>query len=211
MNLSWRIYKWLLIAYPSEYRREYGGEMARVFRDGYRYEARRNRHLALVNYWCRTIVDLVVTAVKERGEDFGKDRRIMNNRSRDLIALLGTIVIIAVALFLHRWAVSSVRSGGFAAIVPVGFALDAFVTAGIISNLNIFLLVKVTKWDSLRIALWTFLIVHVALLIVIAIIAPRIGPPVRFGLVLFGYVVSFVIWFGLHWTWRSMRPEVANS
>lgn len=135
----------------------------------------------------------------------------MNNLRRDVIALLGTIVIIGVALFLHRWMVSSGRSGGVSSILPVGFALDAFVTAGILGNLIVFLLVKVTKWDSLRIALWTLLIVHAALLTIIAIMGPRLGGPFSFGPVLIGYVVSFVVWFGLHWVWRSMRPEVTTS
>jgi hypothetical protein len=184
--------------------------MVQVFQDRYRDELSRNK-LAILGYWFSTIVDLAVTAVEEHGEKFRKDRRLMTRLRRDAIALIGTIVIIGAALFMHRWIVINGRSGDLTSILPVGFALDAFVTAGVVSNLVIFLLVKVTKWDSLRIALWTFLIVHSTLLIVIAILGPRIGPQISFGPVLIGYVVSFVLWFGLHWAWRSMRPEVASS
>ncbi|HEX6730753.1 MAG TPA: hypothetical protein VF074_12100 [Pyrinomonadaceae bacterium] len=179
-----------------------------VFQDRYRDEVSRNK-LALAGYWFSTLVDLVVTALKEHGESFGKDRRLMNNLRRDAIALVGTIVIIAVALFFHRWIVVS-GSGGVSPIFFFGFALDAIVTTGILGNLIVFLLVKATKWDSLRIALWTFLIVHATLLTIIAIIGPRIGP-FSIGPPLIGYLVSFVFWFGLHWAWRSMRPEVVSS
>ena len=183
--------------------------MILVFRDRYR-EVGRNRTFALVNYWFNTLVDLVVTATREHGENLGKDSRLMNNLRRDATALLGIIVILVVALALHRWIVISGRSGATSSLFFLGYVLDAMVTAGVIGNLIVFLLVKITKRDSLRIALWTFVIVHVTLLTVIAILGPRIGP-FSIGPPLIGYVVSFIVWFGLHWAWQSTRPEVASS
>jgi hypothetical protein len=183
--------------------------MVQVFQDRYRDEVSRNK-LAILGYWFSTLGDLVSTAIKEHGENFGKDSRLMNNLRRDAIALLGIIVILVAALALHRWIVISGRSGAGSSFFFLGYVLDAMVTAGVIGNLIVFLLVKVTKWDSLRIALWTFVIVHATLLTIIAILGPRIGP-FSIGPPLIGYVVSFVFWFGLHWFWRSMRPEVANS
>jgi hypothetical protein len=194
------------MAYPYEFRHEYGIQMVQVFRDRFRDEVSRNK-LAIVSYWISTLVDLVFTAMKEHGENFGKDRRLMNNLRRDAIALLGIVGIIVATFAMHRWILNYGRSSS---ILFIGYALDALVSTGIVGNLIVFLLVKVTKWDSLRIALWTLLIVHATLVIIIAIIGPRLGPPFSLGPVLIGYVVSFVFWFGLHWAWRSMRPEVAN-
>lgn len=207
-NLSVQVYKLLLAAYPHEFRREYSSQMVQVFRDQYRDEVRRNKPFAIINYWWNTLVDLGFTALREHGANFGKDR-LMNNLRREVIALLGTIVVLVAALVLHRWIVISGRSGA-ASLFFLGYVLDAMVTAGIFGNLIVFLLVKVTKWDSLRIALWTFLIVHATLLIVIAIIGPRIGQ-FSIGPPLIGYVVSFVFWLGLHWAWRATRPEAVTS
>lgn len=209
-NLSCRLYRLLLVAYPYQFRQEYGFQMEQLFRDRYRDEACRNR-LAIISYWFTTLVDLVLSAAREHSDNWGKDRHLMNNLRRDATALLGIIVILAAAFALHRWIVISGRSGAGSSIFFLGFALDAFVTAGVIGNLIVFLLVKVTRWDSLRIALWTLLIVHATLLTIIAIIGPRIGGPFSIGPPLIGYVVSFAFWFGLHWVWRSMRPAVPSS
>ena len=184
--------------------------MTQAFRDRYRDEASRRHKSAIISYWFAVLCDLAVTATKEHGQNFGKDGRLMNSLRRDVIALLGTIVILVAALALHRWIVISGRSGAASSIYYLGFVLDAMVTAGVLGNLIVFLLVKVTKRDSLRIALWTFVIVHATLLTIIAIIGPRIGP-FSIGPPLIGHVVSFAFWFGLHWAWRSMRPQVASS
>ena len=183
--------------------------MVQVFQDRYRDEVNQNK-LAIARYWLSTLVDLVSTAMKEHGENFGKDSRLMNNLRRDAIALLGIIVILVAALALHRWIVITGRSGATSPFFFLGFVLDAMITAGVIGNLIVFLLVKATKWDSLRIALCTFVVVHAALLTIIAILGPRVGP-FSIGPPLIGYVVSFVFWFGLHWVWRSMRPAVPSS
>ena len=206
-HLSSRIYQMLLVAYPSEFRREYGCQMVQVFRDRYRDEARRNRHWAIAAYWFRTLSDLVVTATKEHSDKLGKDRQIMNNMRRDIIALVGTVVIIVAALALLSYG----RSHEVSSILAVGRVLDAIVTAGVLGNLIVFLLVKFTKWNSLRIALWTFLVVHAVLMITVAVIGPQVDPQFRFGPILIAYVVSFLFWFGLHWAWRSTRPEIASS
>ena len=50
-HLSCRIYRLLLIAYPSDFRDEYGPLMAQLFRDRYRDEAKRKQKLAIVSYW----------------------------------------------------------------------------------------------------------------------------------------------------------------
>jgi hypothetical protein len=197
----------LLIAYPSEFRREYGDQMVQVFRDRYRDEVRRNSPWSIVIYWFRTLSDLVVTATRERLQNFGKDRQLMNNLRRDIITVVGTIAIIVAALALLSYG----RSHEVSSILAVGQVLDAIVTAGIVGNLIVFSLVKFTKWNSLRIALWTFVAVHAVLVIIIAILAPQVEPQFRLGPIILAYVLSFFFWFGLHWAWRFTRSELAKS
>lgn len=198
-NLSCRVYKFLLIAYPSAFRREYGHEMQQVFRDCYRDEARRNQ---LAGYWLRTLIDLVLTATKEHSEKLRKDRTIMS--TRDIVSIVGCVAIIVIALALLSYG----RAHEVASIIAFGRVLDAIVTTGIIGNFIIFLLVKTTRWHSLRIALWTFVVVHTVLVLVIAIIGPQVETQFRFGPIMLAYFLSFLFWFGLHWAWHLSTRQL---
>jgi hypothetical protein len=206
-HVSSRIYTFLLNAYPSDFRDEYGWLMTQAFRDRYRDEASRPQKSAIITYWFTVLCDLAVTATKEHGQNIRKGDRFMNNLRKDLVAVAGTVVIIVAALALLNYG----RSHEVASILVVGRVLDAIVTAGVLGNLIVFLLVKFSKWNSLRIALWTFLVVHAVLLTIIAIIGPQTEPHFTIGPNLVAYVLSFLFWFGLHWAWRAMRPEVASS
>jgi hypothetical protein len=202
-----RVYKLLLIAYPSAFRREYGLQMQQVFRDCYRDEARRNSHSAIAGYWMRTLLDLLLTAAREHSESFRKDHTIMSTLRRDLIALAGCIAIIATALALLSYG----RTHEASWILIFGYTLDAIATTGIVGNLIVFLLVKTTKRDSFRIALWTFLVVHAALTSLIAIIGPRMGGHFSFGPILVAYVFSFLFWVGLHRAWQVSKPQLTRT
>ena len=132
----------------------------------------------------------------------------MKNLRRDAMALLGCIGIIAIALLLLNYG----RRNEVSSILIFGYALDALVSAGVIGNLVVFLLLKTTKLNPLRTALWTFLIINGVLLIVAVLIGGRVDPQFRIGSVLVGYVVSFLFWFGLHWLWaKSSGPVTASS
>lgn len=205
-GLSCRVYKLLLNAYPSAFRREYGQQMQQVFRDCYRDEARRNSHFAIAGYWVRTLLDLVLTAAREHSENLRKDHTVMSTLRRDLVALVGCSAIIAIALALLNYG----KTHEVPFILVFGYVLDAIVTAGVIGNLIVFLLVKTTKREPLRIALWTFVVVHVVLATVIAIIGPRIGGYFSFGPILVAYVLSFLFWFGLHWVWHISTTRLTS-
>jgi hypothetical protein len=205
-DLSCRVYKFLLVAYPSAFRHEYGRQMQQVFRDCYRDEARRNQ-FAIAGYWMRTLLDLVRTATKEHSEKLRKDHTIMSSLRRDIVSLVGCTAIIVVAFALLSYG----RAHEVPSILAFGRVLDAIVTTGIIGNLIVFLLVKTTRWHSLRIALWTFVVVHTALLIVIAIIGPQIETQFRFGPIMLAYFLSFLFWFGLHWAWHLSNRQLARS
>ena len=195
--LSFRIYELLLVAYPCEFRDEYGPLMAQLFRDRYRDEATKHK-LAIQFYWCAVINDLVVTAFKEHAQK-RKGAEFMNSLRRDLIGLLACAAISIAAFVLLSYG----RSHEVSPILLFGRILDAVATAGIVGNIVVFLLARITKWDPLRIALWTFLIVNLVPAIVLALVGPKIDPQFRMAATLTSYVVSFLFWFSLHYVWRS--------
>ena len=77
VDLSVRIYSWLLAAYPGRFRAEYGHHMAQVFRDSCRRDNRRRGLSGMTSLWARTSLDLVRTTVEEhieRGLDMNRDK-----------------------------------------------------------------------------------------------------------------------------------------
>jgi len=179
--------------------------MIQVFCDCYRDQANSG---SLGRFWFRIMADLILTAAKERSDNSGREDSFMKNLRRDAMALLGCIGIIVIALLLLNYG----RRNEISSILMFGYALDALVTTGIIGNLIVFLLLKTTKLNPLRTALWTFLTISGVLLIVAALIGGRVEPQFRFGNVLVGYIVSFLFWFGLHWLWaKSGGPVTASS
>ena len=189
MNISYKLYSFLLRAYPLEFRQRFAGEMLQVFRDSYAHETSRR---SLPGFWLWTLFDLLVSAAKER-----KEGMIMN---RNL--LLGAIGIILVAFLLLTYG----RKNEVASILLFGYVLDALVTAGVIGNLIVFVLSKATKLDPLRIAIWTFAIVHGVLLLLAVLIAGANDPRFNLAATVIGYAVSFAIWAGLHFAWRHRPP-----
>jgi hypothetical protein len=63
---SERLYRALLAAYPKEFRRAHGREMAQVFRCMCREEVVRSGRGGLARLWVRTLLDLLATALAER-------------------------------------------------------------------------------------------------------------------------------------------------
>jgi hypothetical protein len=193
MNLSTRVYGLLLLAYPPEFRREFGSQMLQVFRDSYRAEALNG---SVPSFWLRTLIDLVSTAAKERIDNTGREGVFMNRRS-DAVALLGCAAIIVIAFLLHRYVTKNNTS-----IILIAYVLDPLIVTGVIGNFIVFLLTKTTKLNPLRTAITVFAVVHAACLLLIVVLS-SIGPPVNWAGILIGYVLSFVIWVGLHFAWRT--------
>ena len=198
---SQRFYAMVLKAYPADFRREYGPHMAQVFRDCYRAAESRKRTFLLIQLWLMTLFDLVKTAPKERVDSLRKERSVMKNLGRDALAVFGCVAIIVVALLLLNYG----RAHQVSSLLLLGYALDAMVVTGVIGNFIVFLLVKTTKLNPLRAALWTFLMVHGLPVIGLAIIGSRIDPQIRLGVIVIGYVVSFLFWYGLHWMWAQTK------
>ena len=130
----------------------------------------------------------------------------MNNTRRDAMALLACAGIIVVAILLLSYG----RRNEVSSILTFGFILDALITTGVVGNLIVFVLAKLTKLDRFRIALGTFAVVHALLLVLAGVLARKADPGFNMGAVAVGYVVSFLIWTGLHWAWQrtdSSRQE----
>ncbi len=189
----------MLKAYPGEFRREYGPHMAQVFRDCGRAAESRKSPFVLMDFWLVTLLDLVKTAPKEHVDNLRKEKSLMNNLRRDVLALFGCIAIIVVAFLLLSYG----RAHQVSSILLLGYALDAMVVTGVIGNFIVFILVKTTKLNPLRTALWTFLIVNAVPAIALTVIGGRIDPQFRLGATMFGYLVSFLFWYGLHWIWAQ--------
>jgi hypothetical protein len=196
LNISTRLYGWLLFAYPPHFRRKFGNQMLQMFRDCCRVEANRR---TLPGFWWRTIIDLILTAARERTDNSGREGVFMNNTRRDAMALLACAAIIVIAILLLTYG----RRNEVSSILMFGYVLDALATTGIVGNLIVFLLTKTTKLNPLRVALGTFAVVHAVPLLFLALIAGRNDPRFNLSAVVVGYVVSFLFWTGLHWAWHK--------
>ena len=197
--ISSRVYALLLLAYPTEFRREYGLQMTQVFRDSHRARRRQAGRLGLLSLWLQTLVDLIQSAPQEHFDNFGKENSFMNNLRRDALAVVGCLAIIVIAFFLLKYG----RSNNVGSILLFGYILDAVITTGLVGNLIVFILVKATRRNPLRVALWTFLIVHAVPAILLLLVGSRIDPQFSVAGVAVGYVVSFLFWYGLHWMWAQ--------
>lgn len=198
-----RFFRIILLAYPREFRHEFGPDMVQVFRDCYRAAERTGGPLGVWRLWLHTLLDLIRTAPKEHLEKLGKDGSVMNNLRKDALAFLGCIGIIVIAFLLLTYG----RKHEVSAILLFGRSLDALVTAGVVGNLIVFLLVKATRLNPLRTALWTFLVVNAVLFGAAALIGSSVDPQFSLGSVLIGYVVSFLFWFGVHWMWAQRKAS----
>jgi hypothetical protein len=131
------------------------------------------------------IWDVIRTAPLERWEALERRYKIMKNLKSNVIGLLVCVAILVATLLLFDYGKRhEVRTIWM-------FALDAIVTAGVISNLIIFPLVLLTRFSTFRAALWTLLLVNGALLFIATMIGIRVGG-FNFAAVLFSYVVSFL-------------------
>ncbi len=66
MSRSERVYRMLLLAYPRDFRREYGAQMEQAFGDLYREACERGGRSTIALLWALTISDLAMTAVAQR-------------------------------------------------------------------------------------------------------------------------------------------------
>ena len=87
-GLSERVYRWSLLVYPKEHRREYGELMVQLFRDRMRRDGAGLRGVVV---WKQMIIDLVGSAFKEHKEGFDM-KKGMWIVTASVVALLAGVV-----------------------------------------------------------------------------------------------------------------------
>jgi len=200
--LGRRVYAVMLLAYPKDFRSEYGSQMLQLLRD---CERDAQTRIELIGLWIRTLFDLVSTVPDEHFQNLRKES-FMNKLRTDLIALGGCVFLVALAFVLLSYG----RSHEVTAILKFGFVLDAIATTGILGNLIAFALMQFTSIRPLKIAFWTFLLVCSVPALALLVLAGR-DPKFQSFNVVIGYVVSFFFWYGLHWLWsHKVRPTPAT-
>lgn len=65
-RLSVRLYRSMLAVYPAGFRRDYGQQMAQVFRDTCNERYAEGGHRGLVELWTSVLIDLALSALRER-------------------------------------------------------------------------------------------------------------------------------------------------
>ncbi len=95
-GLSARAYRALLVAYPEEFRREYGRQMEQAFWDLCREETRRGGGIGLARLWVRVGLDLASSAVVERSRAEGKETLVRDYK----LAGAGFVLLLAPLYFV---------------------------------------------------------------------------------------------------------------
>lgn len=201
-SISRRLYGLLLFAYPTAFRSAYRTEMIQTFSDCYRAKGDEGVG-GILRLWVHTLVDLLVSAVKEHSESEGS---FMNNLRKDAMAIVGCVLVIATAFILLSYG----RKHEVSSILSFGYFLDALATTGIVGNIVVLILAKTTKFNSFRIALVTFLVVHTVLLLLVVFIAGRNDPRFNLLATVVGYLGSFLFWVLFHWMWSKTGNSLAR-
>jgi hypothetical protein len=208
VSRSRRAYALLLAAYPREFRREYGREMALVFADRCREESRARGAAALARVWGEALLDLALNAARERLVKFVEGEGSMKILRTVLIAVVAYAFTLLVVAPLY---VRNARS------LPsfLGYLLDALISTGLLFNF-FYLLLTLTRWRegvrAVRAALVLTMLV-VTGLITLATVSG--GPPARVNLsIVVAQVLALLFWFTAHLWWvlrkgRGVPPATA--
>jgi uncharacterized membrane protein len=199
--VSQRVYGLLLLAYPLEFRREYGPHMAQVFRDCERRERKLQRVAGLPRLWLHVLADLSKTAPKERLQNFGKGVSIVRALRNMVIA----IVIYALAFIVTGEVLARARQHlPFA----VGSFIDALVSVGILFNFIVLVLVTTRAMSAARAVLTSVIVTVVLLGVGLSLIAMRVPAEARpGGLTILMLGLSLLIWFVIHWMWAQRKTS----
>ena len=89
--VSERVYRALLVAYPTEFRREYGEQMIQFFRDRMRFDGGGLRGLLI---WMQLVPDLAASALRERARVSGMNSGRPVVETEALTKIYGSIVAV---------------------------------------------------------------------------------------------------------------------
>ena len=210
VSRSRRAYALLLAAYPREFRRAYGREMALVFADRCRERARAGSGAAaLVRVWGEALLDLALTAPREHLERFREGGGVM--RTLRTVALALVVYAFTLLVVAPLYARNIVNLPSF-----VNSLIDALISTGLIFNF-VFLLLTLTRWlegvRAVRAALAVTTLIIGALITLITVVG---GEHARLNLlIVVAQVLSLLFWFTVHLWWvlrrRSAGPPAAAA
>ena len=199
-TLSARVYAALLAAYPSEFRREYGREMALLFADRCRDETARGR-ASLLRVWREALLDLALSAPRQRLENLSRGGGLMRTLRTVALALVAYAFTLLVVAPLYA------RNAG---VLPgfVGYLVDALISTGLIFNF-IFLVLTLTRWlEGVRAVRAALALTTLVIAALIALITASGDPHARLNvLIVVTQVLSLLVWFTVHlwWVLRKAR------
>ena len=98
MSRSERVYRALLLAYPREFRREYGPQMEQAFGDLYREARERGGRSGIAHLWVLAVSDLARTAVAQRIMPRADHEEVTMYDRR--LAVVGLVLLLAPLYFV---------------------------------------------------------------------------------------------------------------
>lgn len=187
-----RAYALMLAAYPREFRRAYGREMALVFADRCREQSGRG---AAARLWGEALLDLLVSAPREHLGKLREGGGVMRTLRTIALALLVYAFTLLVVAPLYARNVAELP--GF-----VNNLLDALISTGLVFNF-VFLVLTLTRWlegtRAVRAALVVTTLVVGAL---ITLMVASLGAPARLNpWIVVAQVLSLLVWFTAHLWW----------
>ena len=145
LHLSLALYRLLLVLYPRPFRHEYGPSMAQLFRDTCRDAERSRGAVGIFALWQPTLIDLCVSALKERWTERYVMSRITFIRLGGILAIVGAALSL-VATFLSFHTNGSFNGDGFYFAEQVCFA---------VALVSVFIL-QTTGWGRITMAVALF-------------------------------------------------------
>ena len=201
LPLSRRLYGALLAAYPPEFRREFGREMALVFNDRCRDAGRQGGARALALVWCEALVDLALTAPRERAAALagGGFMRVLRTVVLALAAYAFALLVAAPLYMRNRESMHPF----------LGNMADALIATGVLFNVIFLILTLPRLAEGVRAVRLAGLLTSLIVAGLIAFIAMTGGPPARPHLsVIAAQVLALFLWYAAH-LWWVLRPRGA--
>jgi hypothetical protein len=190
------VYALLLATYPRGFRREYGGEMARVFADLCRERAGR---ASLSRVWAAALADLALTAPRLRAEEIlegGGLVRSIRTAAAALTAYAFTLLVVA-----PLYARSAASMPGFVASL-----IDALISTGLVFNLVFQVLTLTRLLEGARAVRATLAVTACVVGVLLFVLATGGGPHARMSpSIIAAQVLSLLVWFTAHLWWVSRR------
>ncbi|HKG12374.1 MAG TPA: hypothetical protein VKB12_03515 [Pyrinomonadaceae bacterium] len=191
---SRRAYAVLLAAYPREFRREYGREMALVFDDRCR-ERSTGGAAALARLWGEALLDLALTAPREHLERLrggGGVMKTLRTVATAVATYAFTLLVVA-----PLYARNTGAMPGF-----VNNLIDALISTGLIFNFVFLVLTLTRRLEGVRavraaLALTTLV---VGALITLMEFSPGAHAHLNLRIVV-AQVLSLLVWFTAHLWW----------